>query len=257
MAVITLTTDWKDNDYYIGCMKGALLSKLPGCIIIDISHQIKSFNITQAAFVLRNCYTYYPAGTIHIMGINSEPEQNQQHILVKAHEQFFIGTDNGIFSLLFKEKVNQIINISNKKLITTFPELDLFIDIAVQIDKGTDIKKLGTELSEFQKRIPLRATIDDSVITGSIVYIDSYRNAITNISHDLFERIGNKRSFELFVQSNSYRIRKINNFYNETSPGELLALFNSLDLLEIAINKGNAADLLNLSTNSSVRIKFQ
>ncbi|MBN1183582.1 MAG: SAM-dependent chlorinase/fluorinase [Bacteroidales bacterium] len=257
MAIITLTTDWKDDDYYIGCIKGALLSTIPGCVIIDISHQIKSFNILQAAFVLRNCYKNYPEGTVHIICVNSEIEKDQRHVLVKTDNQYFIGTDNGIFSLLFKDKVDLIIDFTNEKKKSTFPELDLFVDIAAQIQKSMDIKSLGKTLNEFQKRIPLRATIDDSVITGGIIHIDSYRNVITNISRELFERVGNNRPFELFVQSNSYKIRKINTYYNETSPGELLALFNSLDLLEIAINKGNAADLLNLSTNSSVRIKFQ
>jgi S-adenosylmethionine hydrolase len=99
-------------------------------------------------------------------------------------------------------------------------------------------------------------TIDESVINGSIVYIDSYRNAITNIPKELFEKIGKNRPFDVFIQSNHYKINKINKTYSETSAGELLALFNSLNLLEIAISSGNAADLLNLNINSIIRIKF-
>jgi len=112
-------------------------------------------------------------------------------------------------------------------------------------------------VKKYQERIPLRAAIDQSVITGSVIYIDSFRNAITNITRDLFDRIGDNRPFEIYVQSNHYVINRLNNYYHETAPGEILAIFNSVGLLEIAINKGNAADLLNLSTNSSIRVKFK
>jgi S-adenosylmethionine hydrolase len=100
-------------------------------------------------------------------------------------------------------------------------------------------------------------TIDESVINGSVIYIDSYRNAFTNISLDLFHQIGKGRAFDILVQSNHNRISRLNQRYGESSQGEILALFNSIGLLEIAINGGNAADLLDLSLNSSVRVKFK
>ena len=116
--------------------------------------------------------------------------------------------------------------------------------------------ELGEVQESFTRNTPIRATFENSRINGSIIYIDSYQNAISNISKELFFRVGKNRRFEIFVQSNYYKISKINNFYNETSVGELLAVFNSLDLLEIAINKGNAAELLALDLNSVIRIKF-
>ena len=95
------------------------------------------------------------------------------------------------------------------------------------------------------------------MITGAVIYIDSFRNAITNITKDLFDRIGEGRAFEIYPQNNYYKITRLNDFYHETAPGEILAIFNSVGLLEIAINKGNAAELLNLSVNSSIRVKFK
>ena len=106
------------------------------------------------------------------------------------------------------------------------------------------------------KQIPILPTIDETTINGSVVYIDSFRNAITNISRELFDQIRKGRPFDIFIQSNYYKINRLNKNYHDSSTGELLALFNSLGLLEIAINSGNAADLLNLSINSVVRIKF-
>ncbi len=132
----------------------------------------------------------------------------------------------------------------------------MFTETACGIAKGEKPEAMGKPVKEFQKRIPIRAAIDKSVITGTVIYIDSFRNAITNITSDLFDRVGGDRPFEIYVQSNHYKISRINNYYHETSAGEILALFNSVGLLEIAINKGNAADLLNLSTNSTIRVKF-
>lgn len=255
MAIITLTTDWNEDDYYTGSVKGAILSAIPDATIVDITHKIKSFNILQAAFILRNSFRQFPTNTIHVIGVNTEESKDQSTLVVRAEDHYFISSDNGIFSLVFQNRPEWIIQIDSQS--TTFPELETYVNIIKTIVKREEINKLGKRIKDFQQKVPIRATIDDSVITGSVIHIDSYKNAITNITKELFNRIGNNRSFELFVQSNSYKIKKISTTYNDTSPGELLAIFNSLDLLEIAINKGNAADLLNLSTNSSVRIIFQ
>jgi hypothetical protein len=94
------------------------------------------------------------------------------------------------------------------------------------------------------------------VIIGSIIYIDSYNNAITNISKKLFDRVGNGRKFEIYVQSNYNKVNFISKGYNEVDLGELLALFNSANLLEFAIRNGYAAELLSLNVGGSVRVKF-
>ncbi|MBU0764442.1 MAG: SAM-dependent chlorinase/fluorinase, partial [Bacteroidetes bacterium] len=102
----------------------------------------------------------------------------------------------------------------------------------------------------------LLPVIEDATIFGSVVYIDSYQNVVTNITRELFEQVRKNRSFEIIPQNYVYKINKINTAYNQTSEGELLAIFNSLGLLEIAIRNGNAAELMNLDTRSKIRIKF-
>ena len=104
MAIITLTSDWGLKDHYAGAVKGAILSKMPGARIVDISHQIPSFEIEQAAFVLKNAYSNFPKGSVHILGINTEESDKYAHTVVEVDGHFFIGTDNGIFSLLFDKK---------------------------------------------------------------------------------------------------------------------------------------------------------
>jgi S-adenosylmethionine hydrolase len=256
MSIVTLTTDWNKDDYYIGALKGKILSQCPRVHIIDITHQVPPFNISHAAFILRNSYHNFPAGTIHIIGVNTEGSRENPFLLLEYKKHYFIGTDNGIFGLMFGEKPDRIIALNAPRELHSFSSFNVFADAACRLSSGEKPESLGKAAGEFSQRIPIRAAIEKNVLTGSVIYIDSFRNAITNISKDLFERVGEDRDFEIYVRSNHYVIRKINRYYHETPPGEILAIFNSVGLMEIAINKGNAADLLGLSTNSSVRVKF-
>lgn len=256
MPIITLTTDWNKNDFYTGALKGKILSHYSNVQIVDISHQIKSFNIPEAAFVVRNTYPHFPENTIHIIAVKSESSQKNTHILVKKDGHYFLSADNGIFGLLFHENPDKIIKINETPSIPTFPSLDIYTEITRKIISGVSPEKIGEEKNDYNQHIPLRPTIDESVIIGRVVYIDSFANAITNISADLFYRIGNKRKFQIFVQSNSNKINRISKTYSENPEGELLALFNSLNLLEVAMNGGNVSQILALDTDSTVRVRF-
>ena len=256
MSIITLTTDWKANDFYVGAVKGAIISECPDVTIIDITHQIQTYNVAQAAFILRNSYNHYPKGTIHIIGVNSENSSKYPYVVIKADGHFFIGSANGIFGLMFDEKPEIIVQINNDDDLLTFPELSIFSKTACDLVKGKNILELGEKITELSQQIPIMPAVDDNIITGSIIYIDSYKNAITNISRDLFQKVGKKKKFDILIKSNSNKISKINKKYNETSIGELLAIFNSLNLLEIAINKGKICELLGLNINTTIRIKF-
>lgn len=257
MAVVTIISDWNKNDYYLAALKGRILSNCPDTTIVDITHQVSQFNSAQAAFILRNCFRSYPEGTIHLICVNTEASPDKPHVAVRASNQCFIGCDNGIFGLLLDEDPEEIIILKkNPDYPAMFAELFVFTDCACSIINKKKWQDIGTPAKSVSKQIPMLPTIDDSTINGSVVYIDSYRNAITNISRELFEQIRKGRPFDIFIQSNYYRINRINKNYYDSSTGEMLSLFNSLGLLEIAINSGNAADLLNLSVNSVVRIKF-
>jgi S-adenosylmethionine hydrolase len=258
MTIVTLTTDWNTNDYYVGAIKGKILSQSSHAQVVDISHQVSPFNITQAAFILRNCFYNFPRGSVHIIGVNTEGGKEMPFLVIEYKKHYFVGTDNGIFGLIFSEEPERIIELKSPAEVKSFSSFSIFATAASRLANGEKPEALGKTVEKYQERTPLRAAIDKSGITGSVIYIDSFRNAITNITRDLFERIGEGRTFEIYPQSNHYIITRLNNYYHETAPGEILALFNSVDLLEIAINKGNAADLLNLSTSSSsIRVKFK
>jgi len=109
MPIITLTSDWGLKDHYTGAVKGVILTKMPEVRIVDISHNIPSFEIEQAAFVIKNSYANFPRGTVHILGINTEESDTYAHTVVEVDGQFFIGTDNGIFSLIFDQNPDNLI----------------------------------------------------------------------------------------------------------------------------------------------------
>lgn len=256
MPIITLTSDWSTSDFYIGAIKGKLYSSCKDANVVDIAHNIQAFNTAQAAFVLRNAYMNFPVGSIHLIFINTEPSAEKPFLAVFSHGHYFIGADNGIFSLISGETADKIVKLPVKPA-TSFSAFDIFTEAACKLSDGTDISTLGELVNSFNIRIPLRPTIENTTLTGSVIYIDSYQNAVTNISKELFDKVSQNRDFEIYVQSKHYKIDCISGFYNQVPVGELLALFNSVGLMEIAINNGNAARLLNLDTNSTVRVEFK
>ncbi len=256
MPIVTLTTDWVQDDYYTGALKGKLISACPSLTIVDITHNIPAFNSARAAFVLKNSFFHFPEGSIHLICVNSEPSGEESLLAVSYKNHFFIGNDNGVFGLIFREDPLAIVELKSPAIPGSFSALEIFVNAVSRLANREDISGLGKVRESLYKSIPRRATIEKDVINGSVIYIDSYQNAITNITREIYERIGKGRKFEIALQSNHYKLNRINNSYSETSAGELLVLFNYLDLLEVAINKGNAAELLALNTNSVIRIRF-
>ncbi len=256
MPIVTLTSDWNSDDYYSAAVKGTIINRCPGTSVVDITNQVPSFNIALAAFQVKHAYIHFPPETIHIIAVNNASDEKSAFIALKANNHYFIGYDNGIFGLILDSDPEEMVSIEFAAA-GTFPEQSAFANAACEIIKNGKLSGLGKPHKDLYKQVLMLPAIDESVINGSVAYIDSYKNAITNITRDLFDQIGKGRPFEIFVQSNHNRIVRLCSKYSDSSPGEMLALFNSLNLLEIAINGGNAAELLNLSLNSSVRIKFK
>lgn len=275
MAIITLTTDFGHKDHFVGALKGTIYKELSDAKIVDITHAVSPFNIQECAYILKNSYKAFPEGTVHIVGVDSEPTVENQHIAVLVDNHYFISANNGVISLITSEiepeKVVEI-NIPNP-IVGSFPVLDIFVKVACHIVRGGKLEVVGKsfedlkELKEFAPRI----TNEGKTIVGSVIYIDNYGNVITNIQRSLFEAYRNGRKFEI-----NARNRKINQIHNRYSdiinfdlsknqrkgPGDLLALFNSSDYLELAIYKsdlntvGGASTLLGLDYRDTIIINF-
>ncbi len=261
MAIITLTTDLGTKDSYLASVKGAILSQLKEVEIIDISNNIEPFNIQQAAYIVRNCFKDFPAGTIHVISIDDELSSKSEHLAIKANDHYFIGADNGLFSLLFNnmkpEKIVKL-NISLTSNCMTFAAKNIFIPAACHLARGGTMEIIGTTINNFQvKKIELKAVLETDTIRGSVIFVDSYGNAITNISKNEFEQVKKGRSFTILFGREDEMITEISEKYKDVSTAEKLAIFGENNYLQIAINKGEANKLLGLKLYEIVRIEFK
>lgn len=251
MTVITLTTEWRPDDIYNGIIRGKLCTRCPGTPVIENASGLIPFDISRGSFIIRNTYMNYPAGSVHIICILSEARKGAGHLIVKSRGHYFIGTDNGIFSLILNSEPDEIISIDAGEI---SDELEVFARAAAGLVSGKKPSELGTPLKKINETLPLRATIDTDEIIGSIIFIDSYGNAISNITREIFYRVFEKKDFRIYIVSNLNFTDTISLNYNDVPVGDLLARFNSLDLLEFSINGANVSELLSIEIGSSVRI---
>jgi len=252
MGLITLISDWGRNDYYTAAVKGMIYKHHPEANIVDITHDINPFDVDQAAYVIRNAYKSFPDNTVHIIGVNTEESLNHPHSVVYYNKQYFIGTDNGVFSLIFEGEPEEqlVLDIIQDSESFTFSGRDRFVKAAVHLAKGGKIEDLGTEKVKLIRKISFEPVKDESSIRGLISHIDTYENLITNIPEKLFRETVKNRKYEISLRS--VKIQTIQNSYGDVRPGEVVALFASHGMLEIAINKGNAASLLGVSKKDPV-----
>ena len=258
MGIITLTTDLGHTDFYQAALKGSLLSLYPTVNIIDISHEIPSFDIQQAAFILKNAYKYFPEKTVHLIGIDSVYNKDTRYLAIKHNGYYFVGTDNGIFSLLFDDSPEEIVELTVMQDLKFlhFPLTDIFAKAAVYLAKGGKLSDIGSPIQEIKKRVVIQPIIDKNTIRGSVIYVDGFQNVITNITRELFTEVQDNRTFTLHFKRNE-TIKQLSWHYNEVAEGEKLCLFGISNHLEIAINKGNASGLLGLQMGDIVRVNFE
>lgn len=259
MPVITLTSDWGKKDHYCGAVKGAILCLLPDAVIIDVSHEIPPFDLNQAAFIIRNFYTSFPEGSVHIIGVNTEASIESPHTVVFHKGHYFIGADNGIFSLIFDELPEQIIelDIIQDSDYFTFSTRDVFVKAACHIVAGKPVKELGHKKDKVLTKMAFKPVISAGQIKGKVIYVDRSGNAFANITEHLFKTTIKNRKFAITFRSPSYRITRISKSYQDVHEGEMLALFSTSGYLEIAINRGDASSLLGLRLDTSVLIEVE
>ncbi|MEP5338267.1 MAG: SAM-dependent chlorinase/fluorinase [Algibacter sp.] len=275
MAIITLTTDFGEKDYFGGATKGAIYSELPDVKIVDISHSVSPFNIPEAAYIIQNAYSSFPKGTIHIIGIDSEINAENKHIAIKLDDHYFICANNGIMSMICAEIApEKIVEINiHDKIETSFPVLDVFVKAACHIARGGTLEVIGKPINEIKpiKNVVPYVNDDKTQIIGSVIYIDNYGNVITNIKRSFFETIQKGRAFE--ISARNYKFKTINKNYSDIvnfeipedkrhDAGRKLVVFNSGGFLEIAVYKsnpatvGSASSLLGLSVTNTITVNF-
>ena len=247
MALITLTSDIGRQDFLTGAVKGQLLQINAGFKIIDISHELSPFNYPQAAYVCRNAIKNFPPGTFHIVMVNLF-DKRPDHLLFIEHNAQYIGcADNGLITMILEEVPQKIVALplgaSERK--NTLYCSRVFAKAYQQILDGKVFEDIGNTEVSIEVKNPLRPLLGEKFIEGQIIFIDNFENVIINITKEEFEEQRRGRSFKIVFKRDEI-IEKISETYADVSESEKLALFNSADYLEIAINKGNAAGLFGL-----------
>ena len=254
MQIVTLTTDFGSQDYYVPVLKGAILSRHRAVNIVDISHQIKHHDIVQAAFVLKNTWSAFPEGTIHVVSVNNLGGERGRFLAFKYEKHIFIGPDNGIFTLVFPKLLPlNIIEIPFAGL--NFESVrEALANTVGQLAANSALELLGNPAKDILQRITFQPVIAPSQIRGAVIYIDNYDNVVSNVTRDLFEKVGRGRPFQLYFKRHD-PILNLSKHYNDVPIGETLCLFNS-DYLEVAINMGKAAELFGLKIEDTIQIDF-
>lgn len=242
LPVISLLTDFGTADYYVGAVKGAILSVNPSAVIADITHEIPPQDIADGAFTLLAAYQTFPAGTIHVAVVDPGVGSSRRAIIVSANEQFFVGPDNGLFSYIYdREPSHRIFHVTSDRYFrpspsTTFHGRDIFAPVAAALSNGVEVGEFGAEIHD-EVRLPSLET------PLRIIHIDHFGNCVTNITRDRLPR-------EIVVKGRT--ISEFRQFYGEGDRESLFAIWGSAGFLEISINGGSAAQVLGINVGEEV-----
>jgi len=281
MSIITLTTDYGLKDYFVGALKGKIISEFADAKIIDISHDIDPFNTSEASYIIGAAYGHFPKGTVHLIGVDAEFNKENQHIAMQWNDHFFVGADNGVFTMLLQhQKPQKLVAVTiHDRLPTDATDADVLITVACHLAKGGLLNVIGKEIQTLKQVTQLQPIVssDKSAIKGNVIYIDHFGNVVTNITKKLFLEIAKGRPYEIPLlqgksQKKSNPIKNIWAKYSDISKstsyalknyeGDKLAIFNEAGFLEIAIFRsnpmrvGSASSLLGLGYRDTITINF-
>jgi len=275
MPLITLTSDYGLTDYRVAAIKGKIMGMNESIRIIDISHEIQAYNLSQTSYIIRNTYRYYPKGTVHIISVDSFYSKQRKAILYKADDQYFIAADNGVLSLIFfDQKPEEIYEITlNNRFddVVNFPPTDIFVPAAVHLLNGGLPEVIGRKYKTPKQIKFLQPAINNAekIAVGEVMYIDNFGNIITNISKSFFEQqMINFQDFKIRVRNITFN--KIYKFYTDVVTdwesesefhGKPVVIFNEADMMELSIYKGSknngAQSLYGMNPGDKVYIEFE
>lgn len=247
MNFVTLTSDIGHQDYLVGAIKAQLLQINADLQLVDISHNISPFNFPQASYVCRGAFKNFPEFTFHLILVNLFDKRPENLLLAFHRNQYIMCADNGLLNMILEEKPDMVMGIPlNKNSIkTTLHCTQVMAETIKRISEGEPIQNIGIPDVNFIEKNPLQPLGNANYMEGQIIFIDNFENVIVNITRKQFEEERKGRSFKIVFLRDEV-IDKISESYADVHEGEKLALFNSADYLEIAVNKGNAAGLFGL-----------
>lgn len=259
--IITLTTDFGNNDHFIGTMKGVILSIEPDAQIIDICHSVQAFDVLDGALTISQAYSYFPTGTIHMVVVDPGVGTARRPLIVSSDRQHFVAPDNGVLSLIYqREQRLSARHVTGEHYFlqpvsNTFHARDVFSPVAAYLAKGVDPEKFGEAVSDFVRfSAPKPKPVNANTLRGVVLKVDRFGNLITNITPQdapmLFKE--NPGAFKIVVGQRE--IREIKDAYAQGAPGEVFGILGSMGYLEIAANRGAAAQVLGVGKGTDVNI---
>jgi S-adenosyl-L-methionine hydrolase (adenosine-forming) len=259
--LITLLTDFGTADYFVGAMKGALLSVNPEARIVDITHDIPPQDIRAGAFTLLAAYQSFPPATVHVAVVDPGVGSIRRPIVVAGGKQFFVGPDNGLFSYVYeRERDVRVFHLTNgdyfsEHVSQTFHGRDVFAPVAAALSMGVPLEQLGEEITDYVRLPNLQPKLSaGKAIEAAIIHIDCFGNCITNLTPDYLT--GAMIAAGASININGRRITSFRRFFAEATgaPGELFAIWGSAGFLEIAAYCASAAQLLGAQRGQTIQV---
>ncbi len=261
MAIVTFTTDFGQQDHYVAAMKGVVLQIAPKSILVDVTHQIAPQNIIQAAFIIRQVWTSFPSDTIHVVVVDPAVGTPRRIVAVQYANQVVVCPDNGIVSFLQRDlPLEGLREVTNRGLFarsvsSTFHGRDIIAPVAAHLSRGVRISEVGPQTDRLEMLdLPRPERLPDQSIRGQVVYVDGFGNLVTNLTREELAHTFNVRP-GAHVWLDELDLGTVRQTYALTEPDHPLALIGSVGMLEIAVNRGNAARHLGAGVGSPVLVR--
>ncbi len=258
MGLITLTTDFGTDDWFVGTMKGVIAAKSAEAKVVDLSHGIAPGDIRAGAFALMAGSRYFPHQTVHVAIVDPGVGSERSAIVVDTRDYFFIGPDNGVLSwALRNEEVREIWRLENSAYFLddvsrTFHGRDVFAPVAAAVSERMALSNLGSPVDDFVKLAWPEINGTDGEVCGEILYIDRFGNALTNISHD---DLGALPKTDLKVCLQGEVVASVGEYYSSVKAGGPVGIFGSSGFLELAVNGGDAARKFSLEAGGNISLR--
>jgi len=261
--IVTLTTDFGEQDYYVGAMKGVILDVCPDTEVIDLCHNVLPYDILDAAFTIAQSYRWFPLRTVHLVVVDPGVGTQRRPILVSGDRHFFIGPDNGVFSFIYPEQEKLTVwhitgdHYFHQPVSNTFHARDVFAAVAGWLAKGVEARQFGDEIEDYVKlSIPKAQAVNDKSWKGMVLKVDRFGNVITSIAAADCPALFAEPTPPFKLTAGGKDITKLVPNYAEGGQGEIFALLGSSGYLEIATNRGGAGKLLSLNRGGEVTLQL-
>lgn len=261
MPIVTLTTDFGQRDHYVGCVKGEILSRAPQAVIVDITHDVPPHSVLHGAFVLRQFFPHFPAGTIHALVVDPEVGGGRQILAARYNDQFIVAPDNGLVSLLHRDaQLQELRTVENRQLFAqpvsnTFHGRDIIAPVAGYLAAGAPLETVGPTANHLELLdLPQPRFNPDETVEGQIIHVDRFGNLVSNLHRThLMRTLARLPNARVWLEQTC--VGPVRQSYQEVAAGELLALFGGAALLEVAVNLGSAADRLAAGVGTPLAVR--